>query len=109
MCPSSATRDCLVPGELDTSLRQGDGFKLPCRRGLFTRIHPRFYLPPFSLSFANDVHGCALVTSLSFLPPEILFILHPCPLLHYIESIPSGLCVFHSTLLSFSSLLRMLS
>jgi hypothetical protein len=109
MCPSSVARDCLVPGELDTSLRQGDGFKLPCRRSLLTRIHPRFYHPPFFLSFPNDVHGCALVISSSFLPPEILFILRPCPLLHNIESISSRLCVSHSTRLSFSSHLRMLS
>ena len=40
---------------------------------------------------------------------ENTFILHPCPLLHNIESISSRLCVSHWTLLSFSSHLRMLS
>lgn len=107
MCPTSAARGCLVPGELDTSPRKGDVFKPPCRRRLPTRIHPRFYHPPFFLSFPNDVHGCALVTSLPFLPPEILLFFHPCPLLHNI-SISSRLCVSLSNRLSFSSHLRML-
>jgi hypothetical protein len=105
-CVPPRVRDCLVPGELDTSLRQGNGFKLLPTQLTYTHSPP--FLSPSLFPFPNDAHGCALVSSSTLLHPEILLFFHPCPLLRNIES-PPRLCVSHSTLLSFSSHLRMLS
>ena len=50
MCPSSAARDCLVPGKLDTSL-QGDGFKLPADVAYLHAFTPVSTTLPFSSPF----------------------------------------------------------
>lgn len=100
-CVPPRARDSLVPGELDTSLRQGDGFKIPCRRSLhaFTPVSITSLFPFLSQRRPRLCPG-----HLFNLPSSgNTFILHPCPLLHNIESISSRLCVSHSTLLSFSS------
>src|SRR5258708_15266922 len=88
--------------QLDTSLCQGDGFKIPADVA-YTHSPP--FLSFSSSSFPSPTTSTAVPWSS----------LHPfsgntsCPLLHNIESISSRPCVSHSTQLSSFSLLRKLS